>query len=149
MMKVQYPFGRKNITMIAGGTGITPLMQALHAILGTAGDTTVVTMLYGNKTADDILCKAVLNRWEENSAGRLKIHHILSRLPSGEPWDGLQGPIDKEKISKYTVPPSEDVLVMVCGPPPMYSSLCGPRDDKNLTGALAELGFNAEQVFKF
>merc|ERR1712217_330396 len=37
---------------------------------------------------------------------------------------------------------------MVCGAPPMYSSLCGPRDDKNLPGALAELPFNAQQLFK-
>lgn len=30
--------------MLVGGTGIAPMLQALHAILGTAGDTTRVSV---------------------------------------------------------------------------------------------------------
>lgn len=45
----QYPFGKKAIGMICGGTGITPMIQALHALLGTVGDNTTVSMLYGSK----------------------------------------------------------------------------------------------------
>ncbi|KAK1744419.1 hypothetical protein QTG54_004952 [Skeletonema marinoi] len=33
-VKIPAPFTHKKIGMIAGGTGITPMIQALHAILG-------------------------------------------------------------------------------------------------------------------
>merc|ERR1712087_772574 len=29
-VKIQYPFGKKAISMLVGGTGITPMIQALH-----------------------------------------------------------------------------------------------------------------------
>ena len=51
--EIQYPFSRlrlAHISMLVGGTGINPMIQALHAILGTPGNTTKVTLLYGNKT---------------------------------------------------------------------------------------------------
>ena len=79
-VKIQYPFERKTICMVVGGTGaymrlhllkasaislcreltasvtgITPMIQALHAILGSPGDKTEVKMLYGSRTSDNIL----------------------------------------------------------------------------------------------
>ncbi|CAE8582329.1 unnamed protein product, partial [Polarella glacialis] len=77
-VKIQHPFGKKTITMLVGGTGVTPMIQALHAVLGTESDTTQVTMLFGNKTQKDILCKELLETWAENSGGRFKIVHVLS-----------------------------------------------------------------------
>ena len=48
-VKVAYPFGRKtSVTMIAGGTGVTPMLQALHKLLLTPGDATNITLLNGN-----------------------------------------------------------------------------------------------------
>merc|ERR1711870_62547 len=44
--KWRYPFGKKSITMLAGGTGIAPMIQALHPLLSTAGDTTKIRLLY-------------------------------------------------------------------------------------------------------
>merc|ERR1712087_712770 len=37
-IKIPAPFKHKKIGMIAGGTGITPMIQALHAILGKGKD---------------------------------------------------------------------------------------------------------------
>ena len=46
-----------------------------------------------------------------------------------------------------------DVKVFVCGPPPQVSAVSGPKkgpqDQGELKGILAELGYKAEQVFKF
>merc|ERR1719350_2251216 len=56
-VKVQYPFHKKHVAMLAGGTGITPMLQALHAILGTPGDTTNVTLIFSNKKEEDIIGK--------------------------------------------------------------------------------------------
>ena len=57
-----YPFpGVERITMLAGGTGIAPMIQALHVLLTTPGDKTRVRLLYGNLSPADIMLKAELD----------------------------------------------------------------------------------------
>lgn len=57
-VKKPYPFsGVKTITMLAVGVGIAPMLQALHSILTTEGDTTQVVFLYGNRAVRDILMR--------------------------------------------------------------------------------------------
>jgi cytochrome-b5 reductase len=149
-VKVQYPFIRKNITVLVGGTCITPVIQMLNAILGTESDTTKVTVIFGNKTQDDILCRDILETWSSDcGADRLKVVHVLSEADTDKNWTGEKGFINKEIIAKYCPPPTEDVQVFVVGPPPMYNALCGPRDTPELTGILNEMGYTAEQVYKF
>jgi len=145
-VKKQYPFGKQHVTMLAGGTGITPMLQALHAILGTPDDTTQVSMIYSNKTTEDIACQGLLDTWAELYPARLKVLHWLSR---GDAYSLAQGHITREVLEENTAAPSDDVLVMVCGPPSMYHSLCGPRESKELTGLLMEMGYTSEQVVKF
>merc|ERR1712110_477902 len=142
-VKIQYPFIKKHVTMLAGGSGITPMIQALHAILGTPGDTTQVTMIFSNKSQEDILCKDLLDAWSREYADRCKVVHLIS---SEEHANCLKiGGL----IEKHSAPPEEDVLLMVCGPPDMYTHLCGPREDLELTGLLKQMGYRAEQVVKF
>lgn len=44
-VKLQYPFGKKKVGILCGGSGVTPMIQVLHAILGTEGDETEVLTL--------------------------------------------------------------------------------------------------------
>merc|ERR1740138_1608781 len=63
-VKIQYPFNdKKQIGMIVGGTGITPMIQALHCVLGNKDDTSKVAMLYGSKTSKEILAQETLDAW--------------------------------------------------------------------------------------
>jgi len=149
-VKIQYPFGKKNLTMLTGGTGITPMMQALHAILGTAGDETNVTMLFGNRTQKDIVCGDLLDRWSADFGKRFKVVHVLSNAADDASWTGAKGRIGKTIIAEHCAPPGADTKVFVCGPPPMYDALCGPRDQPNeITGVLKDMGYSADMVFKF
>ena len=153
------------ILMIAGGTGITPMIQALHAILGNNDNDDVspsnnqtVTLLYGSQTSDDILARELLDQWAKDYSDKLQVIHILSDEKEGgggeasrddsTTWTGPVGYIDETMIQKYASPTTE-TLVMVCGPPPLYDSLSGPRDDPELTGVLSRLGYSKEQVYKF
>ena len=77
-----------------------------------------------------------------------EIIHVLSR-EQGKSWTGERGRIRLELIEKYCPPPDDDVLFFVCGPPPMYEDLCGPRGVKEITGVLKKLGYRDEQVVKF
>ena len=129
-VKVQYPFERERILMIAGGTGITPMIQALHCVLGSASDTTKVDLIYGNKTQNDIPFD--LNDWVETSSGRLKVHHVLSHEPAESGWDGERGYITKEILERVMASEDETAVdsVFVCGPTPMYGTMTH-RDDSS------------------
>lgn len=149
-VKIQYPFGKKQLTMLVGGTGIAPMIQALHAILGTTGDITKVSVIFGNKTQKDVLGKDLLDAWAKNSGGRFNLVHVLSEASDDSSWTGATGFINAELIKQHSALPSEDTLIMVCGPPPMYNALCGPRDKPDeLTGLLSTMGYTAKQVYKF
>jgi NAD(P)H-flavin reductase len=62
---------------------VTPMLQALHALLGSPGDTTEVSMLYGSKVANDVLARETIDRWAEEHQDRFKVTHGTSRCTCG------------------------------------------------------------------
>lgn len=149
-IKIQYPFGKKTISMLTVGTGITPMLQALNVLLETTGDETKIVMLNGNKTESDILMKAKLDDYASKYGSRFTLVNILSRdKPAG--WSGESGHIDEAKVKKYCFPPGENTSVFVCGLPALYDALCGPRGQKEvLPGTiLSKLGYTDSMVEKF
>jgi cytochrome-b5 reductase len=148
-VKIQAPFPQRKIGMLVGGTGITPMIQALHAILGDSSSTTKVTMLYGSKVSSDILGEELLSKWSTDN-NRLQVVHVLSEEPEDSDWKGPRGFISKELIEKYMPSPDDkDSIIFICGPPMLYKALCGARDEKELSGLLADMGYSADQVYKF
>ena len=166
-VKIQAPFGRpRALAMLAGGTGVAPMVQALHAVLGEAtggaggargaAPPCEVTVLYGSRHRGDILLRRQLDAWAR-AFDRLTLVHVLSDEPARSRWRGARGMIDRDLIAAHCAPPIDartgapaaDVKVFVCGPPPMYAALCGPRDDPEVSGVLAEMGYTSEQVVKF
>lgn len=153
-IKIPAPFTHKKIGMIAGGTGITPMIQALHAILGSPPDDAQrsaaerVTLLYGSQRSDDVLGGEMLDAWAA-ADGRFACVGVLSDEPEGSGWAGERGFVDRERIERHLPPPGDDAIILVCGPPAMYEALCGPRSESEVTGVLGELGYSSEQVFKF
>ena len=137
-MKRQYPFGKKAVTFIAGGSGITPVYQALTKLLNTQGDTTQVTLILGNKSEADVLLKDELAAFKRAHPGRFNLVHIVG------------GHIDEAAVKASAAPPSDGTLVFVCGPPGLYDTICGPRLEKELgTGTvLKNLGFTDDMVVK-
>lgn len=135
------------IGMIAGGTGITPMIQAAHAILGNPDSTTNIVLLYSSKVESDILAKELLDSWMKLYPHRLKVVYTLTQQPT---WKGQRGRINQEMIEAF-FPKSnnDDILIFICGPTSMYESLSGPRMDKKVGGVLAEMGYKQEQVYKF
>ena len=148
-VKLQYPFRARHIVMLCGGTGIAPMLQALHALLGTPHDGSYITLLYSSKTEDDIIAKGTLAAWEAMHHHRFRVQNTLTREPEGTGWFGRRGRIDATLLREYLPPPSEDVLIFVCGPPAMYDTLSGPRGEEGLSGLLAEMGYHPRQVVKF
>ena len=151
-VKIQYEqFRDKQIGMIVGGTGVTPMLQALHAILGDTDSKAKVSMLYGSQISSDILGTEMLSKWAADYSDRLSVTHVLSNEPEDSKWEGARGFINKDLIEKHLPSPSlgDDAIIFVCGPPPMYDALSGPRGEEEVKGVLAEMGFTSSQVYKF
>jgi NAD(P)H-flavin reductase len=58
-----------------------------------------------------------------------------------EGWEGATGHITKEMISSTCPPPSDDTLMLTCGPPVMCK--------KFLLPILLEIGYKQENIFDF
>jgi cytochrome-b5 reductase len=144
------------VVLLAGGTGITPMLQMLHALLGSeeaAG--TRCTLVHGARTAAELFGHATLSWWAEQYPERFAVHFVLSKEPQGSGWKGERGYIDAALLRRLCPPPAHgSVLVAVCGPPPFYSALTGPRTAPGepaqpFQGALKDIGFTEEQTYKF
>jgi len=79
------------ILMLVGGTGVTPMIQALHAILGSDKKHPVVTMLYGSRMSSDILGKECLHKWAKDYPEQFKLTDVLSHEPEDSDWTGARG----------------------------------------------------------
>jgi len=165
-LKLSYPFSdsgskqirRSSITMLAVGTGITPMYQAMEAIMDNEDDFTEVVLLYGNHSVEDILLKDELEDMVERSEGRFKVVHIVGsrNTESIEGWDGEVGWVDQERIMKYAFPSKEVTKVFVCGIDALYETMCGPRKVNGVPDytvkkgtVLYDLGYTDGQVYKF
>eukprot|EP00522_Entomoneis_paludosa_P000235 CAMPEP_0172472628 /NCGR_PEP_ID=MMETSP1065-20121228/68438_1 /TAXON_ID=265537 /ORGANISM="Amphiprora paludosa, Strain CCMP125" /LENGTH=323 /DNA_ID=CAMNT_0013230777 /DNA_START=1007 /DNA_END=1975 /DNA_ORIENTATION=+ len=114
-IKIQAPafLEYEEILMIIGGTGVTPMIQALHEILGSSNDDgvichpetkktiPVVTVLYGSRTSQDILGQELLSTWAQLYPDQLKLHFVLSQEPEDSTWTGLRGRINKDLIVQH------------------------------------------------
>lgn len=142
----------KEIGLIGGGSGITPLFQLIHGISKDPNDKTKVHLFYGNVSEDDILLRKELEAVQAKNPDQFKFHFFVDK--AGPDWKGQKGFISKEYLEKNLFKSSADnVKVFVCGPPPLYKAISGPKaspsDQGELEGVLKDLDFSKDQVFKY
>lgn len=118
----------KQVSMIAGGTGITPMLQLVRAVFRDPEDDTCLSLLFANQTEEDILLRNELEEVQKNHPDRFKLWYTVDR--PGEGWKYSSGFVNAEMIEKALFPPSGDNLVLLCGPPPMINFACNPNLDK-------------------
>jgi nitrate reductase (NAD(P)H) len=124
----------KKVSLVVGGTGLTPGYSLLARIVLDPDDETEVRVIDANKSEDDILLQKDLQQLVETSQRKLKITHILSH-PSDE-WTGESGLVNKELMQSKLFPPSDDSVALLCGPPPMIQKAVVP--------ALREWGYDSD-----
>lgn len=137
----------RRLGMVAGGTGITPMYQVIRAICEDDRDTTEVSLVYANRTEEDILLRAELEAFARRYPKNLKIHYMLDQPPATG-WAYGTGFVNKDVLAERMPAPAADTKVMLCGPPGMV---------KGATGALVQLGFAqpaatakmSDQIFVF
>lgn len=112
-MKVKGPKGAmvytpglvKRFGMIAGGTGITPMLQIIRAIVrgrprNGGNDTTEVDLIFANVKPEDILLKEDLDSLAKEDPG-FRVYYVLNEPP--EKWDGGVGFVTADMIKVDSV----------------------------------------------
>ncbi|KAM5137953.1 NADH-cytochrome b5 reductase 2 [Mantella aurantiaca] len=129
----------KHIGMMAGGTGITPMLQLIRHITQDPNDDTKCYLIFANQTEDDILLRAELEAVAKSHPNQFKIWYTLDRPPQG--WKYGSGFVTADMIKKHLPAPSDNPLVLMCGPPPMIQFAC----QDNLT----KLGYPEDRRFAY
>ncbi|MEE6493159.1 hypothetical protein FKM82_016751 [Ascaphus truei] len=117
----------RQVGMIAGGTGLTPMLQLIRAILKDPEDETECFLLFANQSEKDILLRDDLQELQARHPERFKLWFAVDNAPEG--WEYSEGFIDSEMIQAHLPSPAEDVIVFLCGPPAMIQSACNPSLD--------------------
>ena len=131
---------KKKIGHIAGGTGITPHYQVMQAALNNADETTH-SLIFANRTTDDILIHNELTQLAENYPEQFKAYFTVDVKPDkSKNWKQGVGYVNKEMIKEKMPAPSPDTMILYCGPPGFTDML---------TKVLKELGYTSDMLFKF
>ena len=109
--------GPRHVLLFAAGSGITPILSLLHALM--AEPETRVTLVYANRNVNTIMFREELEDLKNRHMGRLSILHILS---GGQEIPLFSGRIDAAKLDALFatwIDGASVDLAMICGPEAM------------------------------
>ncbi len=125
-MDVMEPAGRfgtdidparvRNVVLVAAGSGITPIMSILGAVL-EGEPLSSATLVYGNRVSGSVMFTEEIADLKDRYPARLQVVHILSREQHDA--DLLHGRIDDAKLRTLLstlVPPETVDDWYLCGP---------------------------------
>jgi ferredoxin-NADP reductase len=124
-IKARGPFGRFTLSeaekhvMIAGGIGITPFRSIIKFATDTESNAKI-TLIYSNRTPEDIVFKEDLDLMEHMNEN-LEVIHTITR-PEGHFWKGITGRVDEHMIEQH-IEDVENSIFYVCGPPSMVDAM--------------------------
>jgi ring-1,2-phenylacetyl-CoA epoxidase subunit PaaE len=123
------PDNKRTIYLIGAGSGITPLISIARTVLEKEARSKVV-LLYGSRTADQIIFKNQLDDLAKKYTGQLFVYHTLSKADGSgllkslfgkkkEDWSGWKGRINPERIEELLKNHpfnAKNDLFFICGP---------------------------------
>lgn len=118
--------GRK-LVLIAGGSGITPMMGLLRTMLPREGDCEIV-LIYANRTPKDVIFADALAQLEaEYGPSRLTVHSLLEQAPDDwlapRHWRGrCDGPTLARVLDQLLLARDPFTEFLLCGPAPMMAA---------------------------
>jgi ferredoxin-NADP reductase len=109
--------------LVAGGSGIVPLMAMLRHRAAAAPSTTDrrARLLYSSRTWDDVIYRDEIARLAKSDA-TLGVAHTLTRGAPAE-WSGYSRRIDSAMLGEFGWSPAERPHIFVCGPTPMVEAV--------------------------
>ncbi|XP_045146869.1 NADH-cytochrome b5 reductase 2 [Echinops telfairi] len=128
-----------HLGMIAGGTGITPMLQLIRHITKNPKDKTKMSLLFANQSEEDILLRRELEEIAITYSDQFKLWYTLDRPPIG--WKYSIGFITADMIKDHLPPPGKSTLILVCGPPALIQIAAHPN--------LEKLGYPKNMIFTY
>jgi ferredoxin-NADP reductase/fatty acid desaturase len=125
----------KVLTLIAGGSGITPILSIAKTALETCPET-VVNLIYANRSIVDTMFLQQLNQVSLDYAQRLKITNIYEKTHVG--WEGYTGYLNEEKLCDILKNHTKEALFYICGPGAMK---------KVVVSTLSSLDVDSNRIF--
>ncbi|APR75583.1 Phosphohydrolase (MutT/nudix family protein) [Minicystis rosea] len=109
---------RRDLVLIAGGSGITPMMSITRTVLAKEPNSRVA-LLYGNRSETDIIFAASLAALRDQYGERFTLRHVLEKPPAD--WSGGSGLLDEATLREelMRLAPMPHARFFVCGPEPM------------------------------
>lgn len=121
------------LLLVAGGSGIVPLMAMLRHHAATRSSTPV-RLLYSARALDDVIFRAELQRLGQAPA--VMIEYTLTREASAA-WTGHKRRIDRTLLEEVAWPAADGAHAFVCGPTPLV---------EHVATLLVELGYDPLRV---
>jgi cytochrome-b5 reductase len=110
----------KNVGMIAGGSGITPMLQIIQSVSQDLNDSTKLSLIFGNRTVGDIMCRGEIEAIAERNKNFN--YHFMVDSTDDPTWTGGVGFITKDTLKQRLPAPGADTMILLCGPPPMIKA---------------------------
>ncbi|XP_025784121.1 NADH-cytochrome b5 reductase 2 isoform X1 [Puma concolor] len=128
-----------HLGMIAGGTGITPMLQLIRHITKNPDDRTRMSLIFANQTEEDILVRKELEEVARTRPEQFSLWYTLDRPPVG--WKYSSGYITANMIKEHLPPPGQSTFILVCGPLPLIQTAAHPN--------LEKLGYTKDMIFTY
>lgn len=105
--------------LIAGGSGIAPLMAMLRH-RAAAGNSNPALLLYSSRSFEDIIYRKELNTLAARDSG-LKVVHTLTRQRPAD-WTGETKRIGRDMLARIGFSPAQRPRIFICGPAALVES---------------------------
>ena len=122
------------LCLVAGGSGIAPLMAMLRH-RDRRNSRVPAVLLYSSRNLEDVIYRKELDAMARGDPD-LRVVGALTRMqPQG--WTGYRRRIDKPMLAEACFPPDRNPRIYVCGPTPFV---------EDVSMFLAELGHDASAI---
>lgn len=111
-----------SLVLIAGGSGVTPMISLARAALARSSARRV-TLLDGNRSESDIIFRDELSSLAAEHPSRFTLRHVLASPPPG--WSGGHGILDQPTLQTALAQLDADLptsAFYLCGPEPMMDA---------------------------
>jgi anthranilate 1,2-dioxygenase reductase component len=123
-MTVTGPFGRfylrpvdKPIVMVAGGTGLAPMLSMLDTMAANGDTDHPVRLLYGANNADELFAFDQIKGYADQG---IDLTMEICVVEPGEGWEGGSGHVTG--LLRPDILNGGDCEIYLCGPPPMIDA---------------------------
>ena len=123
------------VSLMLGGSGITPGYALIARILGENEDKTQLRVIDANRSENDVLLQDQMEKFSTQHPEQFKICHVLSH-PSDD-WKGVKGHVNESVIKGNTFAPDDgwESVVFLCRPPAMIQKIGATKKKRTAFGS--------------